>query len=468
MMRLLILLAVMLIAVPSAQSAPMARMLDIQGAIGPAVAEDVERAIADAQGASLFILRVDTPGGLDLSMRRIIQAILASPVPVVCYVAPQGARAASAGTYILYASHIAAMAPATNLGAATPVQIGGMPKPAMPESGTSNPGASNPGISNPKPPSSPNAAKKAPPPQAATNPMQHKMINDASAYIRSLAQLRGRNVDWAELAVRNAASLSAEQALKQGVIDLIADDIPQLLHKLDGRTVVTATGKITLHTQGTTVEHIERSWRSRLLGVISDPNVAYILMLLGVYGLFFELANPGFVLPGVIGGISLLLALFAFQVLPINVAGLGLIGLGIAFMIAEAFVPSFGALGLGGVIAFIAGSVMLMDTGVPGYGVSMALIGAVSLSSALFFILITGMAIKARTRPIVSGAEELLHETGTALESFEHQGHVQVHGEVWQAISDTALQQGDAIRVTGRSGMILNITIQNENTEVQS
>jgi len=456
MMHRFLLIMMLVMSASSAHAAPVARLLDIQGAIGPAVAEDVERAIADAQGASLIILRMDTPGGLDLAMRRIIQAILASPVPVVCYVSPQGARAASAGTYILYASHIAAMAPATNLGAATPVQIGGMPKPDIKPP------------SKPQLPDSPDTARQAPSSDTADNPMQHKMINDAAAYIRSLAQLRGRNADWAEQAVRNAASLSAQQALKQGVIDLIADDVPQLLRKLDGRTVSTSQGDITLHTQGMVLVHIERSWRSQLLGVISDPNVAYILMLLGIYGLFFELANPGFVLPGVIGGISLLLALFAFQVLPINVAGLGLIGLGIAFMIAEAFVPSFGALGLGGVIAFVAGSVMLMDTGVPGYGVSMALIGAVSLSSALFFMLITGLAIRARKRPIVSGAEELLHETGTALESFEHKGHVQVHGEAWQAVSDSPVLLGDAIRVTGRDGMILNISIQNKNTEVQS
>ncbi len=450
----LILAALMLVAVPSIQSAPVARLYDIQGAIGPAVAEDIEYAIADAQGQSLFILRMDTPGGLDLAMRRIIQAILASAVPVVAYVAPQGARAASAGTYILYASHIAAMAPATNLGAATPVQIGGMPKPNIPE---------------PETPASSNDPKKGPESEAVNNPMQHKMINDAAAYLRSLAQLRGRNAEWAEQAVRKAASLSAEQALKQGVIDVIADDIPQLLSKLDGRTVVTSQGRVTLKTQGMIIETVERSWRSRLLAVISDPNVAYILMLLGMYGLFFELANPGFVLPGVIGGISLLLALFAFQVLPVNIAGFGLIGLGIAFMIAEAFVPSFGALGLGGVIAFVAGSIMLMDTGVPGYGVSMLLIGTVSLVSALFFILITGMAIRARMRPVVSGTEELLHETGIALESFQHRGHVQLHGETWQALSKQPVHKGDEIRVVRRDGLILEVTTDTHNTtEVQS
>ncbi len=445
----LILAALMPVAAPSIHSAPVARLYDVQGAIGPAVAEDIEHAISDAQGQSLFILRMDTPGGLDLAMRRIIQAVLASAVPVVAYVAPQGARAASAGTYILYASHIAAMAPATNLGAATPVQIGGMPKPDMP--------------------TSPNGPKKEPAPEAVNNSMQHKMINDAAAYLRSLAQLRGRNAEWAEQAVRNAASLSAHQALKQGVIDVMADDISQLLSKLDGRTVVTSHGKVILKTQGMMIETVERSWRSRLLATISDPNVAYILMLLGMYGLFFELANPGFVLPGVIGGISLLLALFAFQVLPVNIAGLGLIGLGIAFMIAEAFVPSFGALGLGGVIAFMAGSIMLMDTGVPGYGVSMLLIGTVSFVSALFFILITGMAIRARMRPVVSGAEELLHESGIALESFEKHGRVQVHGETWQARSDQPVRQGAAIRVIGRDSLILEVTpLPHKTTEVRS
>ena len=443
----------------AAGAAPLARVLDIEGAIGPAVAEDVEHALADSAGVSLFILRIDTPGGLDLAMRRIIRTILASEIPVVAFVAPQGARAASAGAYILYATHVAAMAPATNLGAATPIQIGGLPK--LPSRPTAAPEAPD------SPPANGNESGN----ESAgvnDNPMQHKMINDAVAYIRSLAQLRGRNADWAEQAVRNAAALPAEQALKHHVIDLMAADLPQLLEKLDGRTLNMASGVITLQTKGMVVEQVQRSWRSRLLGVISDPNIAYILMLLGIYGLFFELANPGFVLPGVIGGISLLLALFAFQVLPINMAGLGLIGLGIAFMIAEAFVPSFGALGLGGVIAFIVGSVMLMDTAAPGYAVSMALIGALSLTSALFFILIGSMAIRARRRPVVTGAEELLHETGRALESFERSGHVLVHGESWQARSDTPVRKGEMIRVTGRDGLQLQVQVQEIHGQHQS
>ncbi|PIW50613.1 MAG: serine protease [Zetaproteobacteria bacterium CG12_big_fil_rev_8_21_14_0_65_54_13] len=449
LIRLLIPITLLLMTHTSpAQAAPHALVLDIQGAIGPAVAEDVHHTLARAGDAGLVILRMDTPGGLDQSMRKIIQDILASPVPVATFVAPQGARAASAGTYILYASHIAAMSPATNLGAATPVQIGALSKPEPPRSPTVKD-------------SSPDA------PAESGNPMQHKMVNDATAYIRSLAQLRQRNVEWAEMAVREAASLSAEQALKMGVIDLIAQDIPQLLEKVDGRTLSTGNTNVTLHTRRMRIETVERNWRSRLLAVISDPNVAYVLMLLGIYGLFFELANPGTILPGVIGGISLLLALFAFQVLPVNYAGLALIFLGIAFMIGEAFAPSFGALGLGGVIAFVAGSVMLMDTGAPGFALSMSLIFAVALCSAAFFILIIGMAIRARLRPVVTGAEEMIGLLGTASEEFDGTGHVLVHGETWQAMSTVALSRGQTIRVSNRNGLILQVDpAEHNNPEV--
>lgn len=436
--RILMLLCISLIAhISPAQAVPHALVLDIQGAIGPAVAEDVHNTLAQAGDAGLVILRMDTPGGLDQSMRKIIQDILASPVPVATFVAPQGARAASAGTYILYASHIAAMSPATNLGAATPVQIGASPKPDIPRS--------------------PSVKGTPEMPQESGNPMQHKMVNDATAYIRSLAQLRHRNAEWAELAVRKAASLSADQALKMGVIDLIAQDIPQLLEKVDGRTVSTGNANVTLHTRGMRIETVERNWRSRLLAVISDPNVAYVLMLLGIYGLFFELANPGTVLPGVIGGISLLLALFAFQVLPVNYAGLALIFLGIAFMIGEAFVPSFGALGLGGVIAFVAGSIMLMDTGGSDFALSLSLIFAVAACSAAFFILIIGMAIRARLRPVVTGAEEMIGLPGTASEDFDGTGHVLVHGEIWQAVSTVPLTTGQTIRVSNRNGLTLQV-----------
>jgi len=439
--RMLYILALWAIYITSAQATPHALVLDIQGAIGPAVAEDVQRALNTARKTEtdVIILRMDTPGGLDQSMRSIIKDILASPVPVMAYVAPQGARAASAGTYILYASHVAAMAPATNLGAATPVQIGGLPSISPP---------AKPGMQDK--PEQQDAA-------ADNDAMQHKMVNDAAAYIRGLAQLRGRNAEWAEKAVRQAESLSAEQALKERVIDLIAEDIPALLRAVDGRTITTSHGPVTLNSKNLVIEIVERNWRSRLLAIITDPNVAYILMLLGIYGLFFELANPGFVLPGIVGGICLLLALFAFQVLPVNLAGLGLIVLGILFMVAEAFAPSFGALGLGGIIAFVTGSIMLMDSSIPGYGLSLSLIVGVALSSALFFILIVGMALKARHRPVVSGAEEMQGAVGTAQENFEGRGHVLVHGEIWQAVSEQPLNKGQAVRITARDGLTLHV-----------
>ncbi len=423
-------------------------LLNIKGPIGPATANYIHNGIvaAEKKKAGLIILRMDTPGGLDLAMRDIIRDILASPVAVASFVAPSGARAASAGTYILYASHIAAMAPATTLGAATPVQIGGPPIPADPRNIKPN---------QPKPASEKTEEKASQ--ETAENPMQKKMVNDAAAYIRGLAMLRGRNVEWAEQAVRTAASLSSEEAMKKNVIDMIARDVPDMLQQLHGRIVETRAGPQTLHTRQASVEEIEPDWRTRLLAVITNPNVAYILMLLGIYGLFFELANPGFVLPGIIGGICLLLALFAFQALPVNYAGLGLIALGVAFMVGEVFAPSFGALGIGGIIAFAIGSVILMDTTVPGFGLSMLVIAAVTLTTALFFMLVVGMAIRARKRPVVSGAEELVGAIGVACKDFDTHGRVHLHGEIWQAESSTPVKKGQPLQVTGRDGLTLSV-----------
>lgn len=413
--------------------------ITIDGAIGPATKDYFIRSLekAHAKNASLFIIQMNTPGGLDSSMRDIIQAILASRIPVASYVTPSGARAASAGTYIMYASHIAAMTPATNLGAATPVQIGGFSPP-------DKPGKNGDKESKQQPADNKTA-------------MSRKAINDAIAYIRGLAELRGRNIEWAEKAVREAASLSSSEALKQNVIDYIATDISDLLKQLHGKTIKTQQQEIVLDTQGMLVEHIDPDWRNRLLNIITDPNVAYILMLIGIYGLIFEFSNPGALIPGTVGAICLVLALFAFQALPINYAGFGLIILGIVFMIAEAFAPSFGALGIAGVVAFVIGSIILMDTDVPGFGVSLPLIGTVALVSSALFTVVLVMALKARRRPVVSGQEELVGAIAEATEDFNEQGYIHLHGESWNAITDTPIKKGQKIKVTKMEGLTLNV-----------
>ncbi|MGI9331249.1 MAG: NfeD family protein [Gammaproteobacteria bacterium] len=431
--------------------------LEIRGAIGPAtsgyVLDGLERAAE--RNASLVLIEMDTPGGLDSAMREIIKAILASDIPVVTWVSPSGSRAASAGTYILYASHVAAMAPATNLGSATPVQIGGG-TPAMPKPPGSNPAediADDKATEDEEESDAKSGEKGAAPATA----MEKKVINDAVAYIRGLAKLRGRNADWAEQAVREAVSLSADEALKENVIDVLAADLPELLQAIDGRVVKVGSEERTLSTEGLVVEEFVADWRTKLLATITNPNVAYMLLLVGIYGLIFEGYNPGALVPGIVGAICLLIALFAFQILPVNYAGLGLIILGIVLMIAEAFAPSFGALGLGGLAAFVIGSIILLDSDVPGFQISRLLIGSVAALGGALLLTLMYFLVRSFRRPVVSGAEEMIGSAGHALEDFQDQGPIFVHGERWHAHSNAAIKRGDAVRVTAIRGLELEI-----------
>ena len=441
-------------------------VLPVSGAIGPASADFITRGLARAErdGAQLAVIQLDTPGGLDTSMRQIIKAILASPVPVAAFISPSGARAASAGTYIVYSSHIAAMAPGTNLGAATPVQLGigggGPETPPQPVTGgqSGNKGAQN---------DQKDKAASLPTGTDSQSTEIRKQIHDAEAYIRGLAQLRGRNVDWAGKAVREAVSLSANDALDQHVVDLIARDVPDLLAKLDGRTVETSTGVRRLATAGAPVVTLEPDWRSHFLAVVTDPNVALILLTIGMYGLFFEFANPGFVLPGVAGAIALLIGLFALQLLPISYTGLALIFLGIAFLIAESFLPTFGTLGFGGIIAFAVGALMLIDTDVPGYGVPLPMIAALTAASALFIFVVSNVALRARRRPVVTGSEAIVGSVGEIIDegllsgggdsAGENLGWARVHGERWRVSGSEPLAAGRRVRVTSRRGLTLTV-----------
>lgn len=448
-------------------------LVQVKDAIGPATKDHFLRALehAEQNRAQLLVLELDTPGGLDAAMRDMIQGILNAQVPVVTFVSPSGARAASAGTYILYASHVAAMAPGTNLGAASPVAIGapgttpgaspGRDEGRKPDGGTpanreTGPSGSAEGADGGSGEGRSAGERPASVPVPADT-MMRKATHDASAYIRSLAQLRGRNAEWGERAVREAVSLSAQEALERNVIDLVAPSVPELLARLDARTTEAAGKTITLATAGASTVEIAPDWRTRLLATITNPSVAYLLIIVGLYALVLEFSNPGLLAPGVIGAICLLVALYALNLLPVNYAGVALLLLGAGLMAAEAFVPSFGALGIGGGIAFVLGSVILIDTDVPEFRIPYTLIGGVAVATAALLAVGLGMVVRGRRRPVVSGRESLVGARAVAIEEFDGAGWVRVQGERWQARCALPVLRDQGLRVTAISGLVLQV-----------
>jgi membrane-bound serine protease (ClpP class) len=429
------------LACTQALAAPRtAVVIALDGAIGPGSASYVVRSLKQAQrqDAAVVVVRMDTPGGLDSAMREIIRAMLASPVPVLAYVAPAGARAASAGTYILYAAALAAMAPGTNLGAASPVSLFA----PTPLAGSDAKSGDDGGKAGPPAKAGPRDAELT------------KVTNDAVAYIRGLASLHGRNADWAEQAVREAASLPYDVALEQHVIDLVAADLPDLLARANGRSVLVQGKPLVLDTSGLVIAEVEPGWRDRLLALLTDPSIVYLLLLAGLFGIAFEASHPGVYAPGVVGVICALVGGYGLNLLPIDYAGLALVLLGLGLMAAEAFVPSFGAFVLGGMSAFVIGSLLMFEA--PGVRLPLAVIVGAALASALLLGVVLTLLVRARRRPKVSDTAALVGAPGQTLSGWTGQvGEVMVHGERWRARAAGLLRSGQPIRVVGRDGLIL-------------
>ncbi len=427
-------------------------VVSLDGAVGPASADLVIRAIRDAgnENAEALVIRMDTPGGLDKSMRDLVKAILAAELPVITYVSPEGARAASAGTYIAYASHVAAMAPATNIGSSTPVSIapaGPAPSP-RPKGPMPNPEGSGGNAEDQEP-------------QAAAEPaadaMTNKVVNDAVAYLQGLAEKRGRNVEWAERTVREGANVRATEAVERNIVDLLAPNLAALLAELDGREVTINDEVRTLATANAELRFVETDWRHELLSIITDPSIAYGLLIIGVYGLILEFYNPGMLFPAATGIICLLLGAYGLQMLPVNYAGLALIVIGLGMLVAEAVTPTYGVLGVGGVIAFVMGSVMLMDTDLPGYQISLPIIAGFAISAGGIAFLVIGSAVRARRSRVVSGQEGMVGAAALALEDFEGEGAVRAFGEIWRAESGAPLKKDQPVRVTSVNGLLLKV-----------
>ena len=434
-------------SVATAQSespGPHVAELAIDGPIGPATTDYLQRTMtrAQEQGAQVILIRMDTPGGLDAATRDIIKTILASPLPVVTYVHPAGGRAASAGTYILYASHIAAMTPSTTLGAATPVQMGGMP--SMPGGDKEEQGEASASDEETGGESAPRGSA-----------MERKVVNDAVAFIRGLAERRGRNADWAERAVREAATLTASEALEQNVVDVVADNRADLLEQIQGLEVMLEKGPLVLQTSDLPVETYEPDWRSRFLSIITNPQIVSILLLIGIYGLILEGYNPGAMVPGVVGVISLLVAFYALQVLPVNYVGLALIVVGAVMILAEAFMPSFGVLGFGGLAALVVGSIMLVDSDIPGMEVSWEIVGAVALVGGLVVLGIITMLGRSLRMPRPANGKGMVGRTATVAQCRQEDYKVVIDDEYWNAISDFPLSVGEEVQVVDQQGLIL-------------